>query len=93
VPFGSPGAPSAPFAPFPATKSQRTSSAVTPSASTAIDEPPSFVAAFAWMLKSAISAPPAFFLIVSATSSASPTSTLFFVAPTYVHPFAQSSPP
>jgi hypothetical protein len=93
APFGSPSAPSVPFAPLPATSSQRASSAVDPSASTAIDEPPSFAASAAWIAKSSTRAPLALLFITSGIASAPAVNVVFVVAPAYAHPFAQSSPP
>jgi hypothetical protein len=85
--------PALPSAPFPAMRSQRVKLALAWSATTAIDEPPGVAASAACTVKSISSAPAVSVVIVNAGLSVSPSSTLFVVAPTYVHPLWQSSPP
>jgi len=74
--------PAAPAIASPAIRSQRPSSAVAPSTTTAMEDAPAVFAFAAVMVKSSTFTPLAVLASVSAALSASPVSALFVVAPT-----------
>ena len=86
-------APGVPALPAPAARSTRSSSSSAPSSSSAIDDPPSFVASTAVIATSWICVPLAVLVTISGIASASAVSAVFFVAPMYAHALVQSSPP